>query len=373
MVSLILIAILYFLYPINTKEDNKINTSKINVDAYIASFNFLGTMEHKIVFDNKYINAVFQNNGKIESHFLCTDTLKEVTFNDFIKIDKRNEFVLKETELLQLKYPKKIVDVLINLDKEYILYDDYIYIDYKSSLETERTFNLKMYYKEVYEYLNFSPIVNGNYQNETGFNYSNNKISVALTFDDGPNGKKTQTLIDALEDYKMSATFFMVGRKLNSDRNTVLYVSNSHSEIGYHSYNHAYMTKQSIKDIQDEFASANDMLRSITGKEFKLTRPPYGSYNKDIVSSINNAFILWNLDTNDWRYKDVEYIKNHVLDNLKDGDIILMHDAYQTSIDAALELIDILYMKDIQVLSISQLANLKKFDIENNKVYKRFS
>ena len=87
----------------------------------------------------------------------------------------------------------------------------------------------------------------------------------------------------------------------------------------------------------------------------------------------NTSFILWSLDTEDWKHRYSDYIVNYVIDNIKDGDIILFHDSYTSTIDAIEELLPILYSKGYQVMSVSELANLKGYTIENNQVYHNFS
>lgn len=375
-ILIILICFVYLFYPVNIVERIvSYNNAATDSKKVIKSFAFPGTFQKQMIFEDQYANVIHINNGQTESHFINVKEKKEVAFKDFVKDNMENAFLEKEKDLLLLKYPLLIVDVLVNdLDKTYVFEDDYLHITYNVSdeIETTRKFTLKIYYNEIASYLEFVPPIVESYENESGFIYDANKISVSFTFDDGPNGKKTQTLIDALEDYKMSASFFMVGNKLYYDAETVKKVYNSHSEVAYHSYKHEYFTRQSMTQIQEEFIISNNLLYEITGGHFKLTRPPYGAYNAQTLEAIDNAFIRWNLDTNDWRYRDVEYIKKYVLDNLSDGSIILFHDSYQSTIDAVLDLIKTLYLMDVQVLNVTELAKLKGVNLENHEVYYDF-
>lgn len=362
------------IYPLEGPDTN-IKFQTHDADEIINSLSFAGVVQSKMVFSDTYANVVCNNDGKIESHFVNLIDQKVVNLNDFIKDEFEPAFYEKERELLLLKYPRKIVDILVqNTVKTHMFNSGYLMITYDTTgiIETARRFNLKIDYHEIKDYLEFVPVIENDPFRESGFEYDVGKTSVAFTFDDGPNGKKTQKLIDVLEDYKMSATFFMVANKLNNDSITVKKVYGSHSEVGYHSFHHEYFTRQSQKEIQTEFAKADETLFQITGGHFKLTRPPYGAYNKNTLQSIDNAFIRWNLDTNDWRYRDVEYIKKYVLDNLSDNSIILFHDTYDTSIEAATSLMEILYLMDVQVLSVSELAKLKGVTLENHEVYYDF-
>jgi len=370
----IMVSVVYFIVPVNLK-DKEVEYKTHNIKNVLQKFIFDGQEQVKTVFENTYANVVYLNKGIVESHFINLETEKEIEFNDFIKDDKEDNFFNKIRELLLLKYPQKIVNILVNeAKKTYVFHEYYLSIEYDIAnlLDTSRLFNLKVYYNEIVDYLEFKPIVSEESEVETGFSYDPSKVSVAFSFDDGPNGNKTQRLIDALEDYKMSATFFFVANKMDNDKITVKKVYDSHSEIGYHSYRHEYFTKQSTEEIKAEFAKSDSILNQITGGHFKLSRPPYGAYNKNVLNAIDNAFIRWNLDTNDWQFKDPEYIRKYVLDNLSDNSIILFHDSYNTSVEAAITLMETLYLMDVQVLSVSELAKLRNIELSNHEVYYDF-
>ncbi|MBE6155695.1 MAG: hypothetical protein E7164_02955 [Firmicutes bacterium] len=371
----IAVSILYLMYPISLSKDSEFN-EKVNINDVISQFAFAGELQKQTIFAGEFGNIVYLNEGNIESHFISISQKKEITINELIKDECEKDFLEKERELLLLKYPQKYVELLLSAaEKIYVFQDDYLEVNYNviHLINTKRTFNLKMYYKEIADYLEFSIHINPEVQNENGFIYDPNKVSISFTFDDGPNGKRTQALIAALEDYKMTATFFMVGNKLYNDANTVKIVYDSHSEVGYHSYKHAYFTMQSEAVIKEEFAISNQILSEITGGgQLKLTRPPYGAYDKKTLNAIDNVFVRWDLDTNDWRYRDVQYIIDYVLNNYSDGSIVLFHDTYQTSIDAAVALIDTLYLLDVQVLSITDLANLKGINLQLHEMYYDF-
>ena len=152
---------------------------------------------------------------------------------------------------------------------------------------------------------------------------------MALTFDDGP-GPYTSRLVDILNDNKARATFFMLGKKLSLYKDEVKKVYDNKMEIGYHSYNHKSFKREKLEDIKEEFTKSNEVLQSITGDTFHLIRPPYGSINENIKESLDATFILWNVDTEDWRHKNKEYLKEYVLEKSNDGSIILeLHKTYR--------------------------------------------
>ena len=369
LILIILIMTIYLVYPKNLSDIivfNKPNEKTTIFD--IKEDNIVS----KTTMDNKYVFIVLNENNKIVSKILDYNTNKELPFDDIIKKNKIGDMNKKISELLYYKYPTAIASLLDNYaQKEYLFYDSYILIKYNLSqeiLETNRCFDLKVYYYEIKDYLNFEvPIYS--YKNEDGFDYDENKITIVFSFDDGPNGKKTQNILNTLEDYKMSATFFMLGNKLLNDEETVKKVTNSHSEVGYHSFNHTSFIKQKISEVKNEYQTSNEIFYSLTSHYFKYTRPPYGSYNQKVLDSIDTPFVRWDIDTNDWRYRDAEYITKYVLENYSNGDIILFHDSYDTTVKAINKLVPILYNLDVQVLSITEYTKLKNINLENHKMY----
>ena len=369
LILIILIMTIYLVYPKNLSDIivfNKPNEKTTIFD--IKEDNIVS----KTTMDNKYVFIVLNENNKIVSKILDYNTNKELPFDDIIKKNKIGDMNKKISELLYYKYPTAIASLLDNYaQKDYLFYDSYILIKYNLSqeiLETNRCFDLKVYYYEIKDYLNFEvPIYS--YKNEDGFDYDENKITIVFSFDDGPNGKKTQNILNTLEDYKMSATFFMLGNKLLNDEETVKKVTNSHSEVGYHSFNHTSFIKQKISEVKNEYQTSNEIFYSLTSHYFKYTRPPYGSYNQKVLESIDTPFVRWDIDTNDWRYHDAEYITKYVLENYSNGDIILFHDSYDTTVKAINKLVPILYNLDVQVLSITEYTKLKNINLENHKMY----
>lgn len=374
-ISFFLLLLIYLVFPVQTKENIFYNKPK-SIESVLKELNFKDDYVQRNIFDQKYINIVYFKNNTYESHFVNYSDAKEITINDLIKKGSEEQFNNKVRELLYYKYPEHIALALEKVNKEYVLYDNKMIIYYynceEAPLKKTESYFLSVNYNEIHEYLNFVPALDKEYTNEDGFSYDSTKKTIAFSFDDGPNGAKTKELINNLEKYKMSATFFMVGNKLGNNSDIVKYVYDSHSEIGYHSLNHAYFTRQSADVIKSEFAYTDTIYNSITGDHLKLTRPPYGAYDDKTLSSIDNVFVRWNLDTNDWKYKDVNYIVDYVINNITDGDIILFHDSYQTSIDAVKILIPKLYEKDYQVVNVTKLAEIKGIQIQNHEIYYDF-
>lgn len=313
-------------------------------------------------YNNKYINKIEYNN------------LKEIDIKDIINIDKINEYNNKIKELLYLKYPKYISDVLIKEDitKTYLLRDNELviyYSDYIIEPEVNETLYLTVNYNEIKDYLNFYVTLDNTYENESGYNYTNSKKSVAFTFDDSPNKNKTNKILNYLEDNHFHATFFIMGEKTINNLDLLINIKNTGNEIGSHTYNHKNMSKLSNNEIINDYNKMNNIYKSLYNTNLKYIRPPYGIIKKSQLNLIDTSFILWSLDTQDWKYRDKDYIVNYVINNIKDGDIILFHDSYDTTVEAIKELLPKLYSMNYQVMSVSELFNIKNINIENNKIY----
>ncbi len=323
---------------------------------------------------DKFIYLAFHKEKEDTHYVIDAKTGEETTLLNYIKEEKREDFFHKVSELLHLKYPKFIADFLSGEEKisdvelkenELILYYNK---DGLNPMVEEELF-LHVNYNEVKEDLDFTLSLDSEYENENGYHYDKTKKTVALTFDDGPNGEKTNRILKALEENKAHATFFMVGNRMEYGKDTILNVLNKGCEIGSHSYNHKNMKRMKLKDIISGEEKTHEIYKSITGKDLLYTRPPYGSINNQIKESLNTIFVNWNIDTEDWLHRDKDKIIEAVLKDIDDGDIILMHDSYETTVEAVEELLPILYAKGYQVVSVTELANLKGITLENHSMY----
>ena len=277
---------------------------------------------------------------------------------------------------MYLKYPTFIADVLNKNDQTnvYFLKDNELviyYYDYEITPKLNEDLFLTVNYNEIKNYLNITVDLDSNYSNEDGSVINPAKKHIAITFDDGP-GAYTSTLADILKNNKAHSTFFMLGKNLNYYRDVILKLYQNGNEIGYHSYAHQNFLRQEITTIQKEFNTSNETLKSIIGTGFTLTRPPYGSINNTIKESLDTTFILWNIDTEDWRHKDVDYLKTYVMDNVFDGAIILFHDIHKTSIATIEELLPQLYVEGYQLVTVSDLAEINGITLEKHQTYRYF-
>ena len=198
-----------------------------------------------------------------------------------------------------------------------------------------------------------------------------NRPMIALTFDDGP-GKYTMQLLQQLEAYHARATFFMVGRNVPKYPDAVRKMKEIGCELGNHSTNHPNLTKHAPEVVHAEIETTNIWLEQTVGERATLVRPPYGAYNEVIQSLANAPLILWSMDTRDWESRNPVLVRDMVLTNVKDGDIILLHDIHDTTLQASMELIPLLVERGYQLVTVSELAKARGVTLNNGQVYYSF-
>lgn len=373
-------------YMKSLATDTKLNsTSVIKTDKNIVRSskidNYISSLENESLVEEinikKEITSVLTiKDNKYQSKIFNYETGEELSIDDLLKEDKKEEFWNKITKLVYLKYPNFIADVISKNDREnvYFLKDNELiiyYYDYEITPSLNEDIFLTVNYNEIKDYLNINVDLDSFYNNEDGSVINTNKKLVAITFDDGP-GPYTNKLLDILNANKAHATFFMLGNNLEKYRSVVLNVYNSGNEIGYHSYAHTNFKRQDIATIKSELDQSNAILKNITGTTFSLIRPPYGSLNSEIKEELDASFILWSVDTEDWRHKDSEYLLNYVLENIYAGAIILFHDIHATSVDAMAKILPYLYVEGYQVVTVSDLAKNYNVTLEPHKAYRYF-
>jgi len=152
--------------------------------------------------------------------------------------------------------------------------------------------------------------------------------SVYLTFDDGPDGKVTPRILDILQSYNVKGNFFFLGESAKMYPEVVKETFDRGNFIGNHTYDHKDLTTLSIGEIKNEIDKTEEVISSITGKKSTAIRPPYGAFNGNVIKAIKDngsVSVLWSVDTLDWSKREVASILKNVTDNLRPGDIILMH------------------------------------------------
>ena len=211
----------------------------------------------------------------------------------------------------------------------------------------------------------------GNYRNSevvlTNLNITNVKDAipkVALTFDDGPSSVYTKILLDGLKERKVKATFFLVGENVENNKKLTKRISKEGHLIGNHTYSHADLARTNYNKASVEINKTNEIITSITGTSPKYIRPPYGDVNKKLLENTGMRVVLWNVDPEDWKDRNAETVRsnadivvNRIISHVRPGDIILLHDIFKSSVEAALKTVDILQDKGYQFVTVDKLNN----------------
>ena len=184
---------------------------------------------------------------------------------------------------------------------------------------------------------------------------------IALTFDDGPHPRFTKEILSILEEYGVTATFFIIGVNAENYPESLKMIIDAGCEIGNHTYSHTRIDKMSENEVEAELLKCEEILFYMTGQHTKLFRPPEGRVSENILSASGKHeydVILWSIDTLDWSHNPSDNICAVVKDNLTGGDIILMHDyisGKNTTCEALRRLIPDLLSKGYTFVTVSEL------------------
>lgn len=210
-------------------------------------------------------------------------------------------------------------------------------------------------YKEISPHMNL--IINKETQE---LNKKHNRKEVALTFDDGPSDATTIELLKTLRKEKIVATFFVLGENVESNPNIAKRIVLDGHEIANHSYSHPDFTTLSTDEIREEINETDKQIFLKTGRLPEIFRPPYGSVNKEVSRAVRLPIIQWDVDTEDWSLKNSEKILKNVIESIKDGSIILLHDIHKESVDSVPSIIDYLRKQDYEFVTVTDLLSNKQ-------------
>lgn len=179
---------------------------------------------------------------------------------------------------------------------------------------------------------------------------------VALTFDDGPHPVYTEEILAVLAEEDVQASFFMMGKEAELYPEIVKKVSDAGHLIGNHTYTHANVCQISTEETIDEITKTNDILEDLTGKRPQFFRPPFGCKNEALEKQTGMFWIFWDVDTLDWSYQNAGQVYRQVVKNVGENDIILMHDAYPSTVEAVRELIPALREMGYTFVTVDRLV-----------------
>lgn len=194
---------------------------------------------------------------------------------------------------------------------------------------------------------------------------------VALTFDDGPRADTTGRLLDGLLERGAAATFFVIGEQVPCNEDLLRRMKAEGHQIGNHTYSHVRLLKADKDAVVEEVHKAETLLKEAVGEGDFWLRPPYGLIGSERSKLIKTPMIYWSVDPQDWKLLDKDKVVAAVMDAVQPGDIILLHDFYSTSVDAALEIIDRLQKDGYDFVTVEELFRIQGVEPQPGTLYAR--
>ena len=191
---------------------------------------------------------------------------------------------------------------------------------------------------------------------------------IALTFDDGP-GLNTNELLTILKDNDAKATFFVLGNNVVKYPETIKRMEQLGFEIGNHTYHHVNLIKYPPEVISQQVEGTNGVLIDILGHGASLVRPPYGEVNDTVKAALAYPFAFWSVDTEDWKLKDPVAIAEYILATVKDGDVVLLHDIHNFTLEAMRIAIPELKARGYELVTFSDMMEVHGVTLENGQKY----
>ena len=182
--------------------------------------------------------------------------------------------------------------------------------------------------------------------------------AVALTFDDGPHPAFTPQILAILKQYKINATFFVVGKMAKQYPNLVKAEAAAGNVVGNHTYDHVNLTKIPYSRIAAEWLKCSAVTKSILGYNPVFCRPPGGDYDKAVIQAAMAAgltTVLWTDDPGDYAKPGDKAIERRVLDRIDNGGIILIHDGIQQTIDVLPQIIEHLQRRGFEFQTVAEM------------------
>ena len=181
------------------------------------------------------------------------------------------------------------------------------------------------------------------------------KKRVALTFDDGPHPSNTVLLLDGLRERNVKATFFLIGRNIPGNEAVVRRIYEEGHLIGNHTYDHVDLTSMGKEEACRQALETSRLVQEITGQGTEFIRAPFGAWNKELEACTGMIHVKWSVDPLDWTTENVNEIVRKVVTDAEENDIILLHDCYESSVEAAFQIIDILQEDGYEFVTADRL------------------
>ena len=178
---------------------------------------------------------------------------------------------------------------------------------------------------------------------------------IALTFDDGPHPYYTEQLLDGLKERGVKATFFVTGEHAELHPDIIERMCDEGHLIGNHTYSHIQLSSGNREEFKKQIIKTNEIINEITGKEVMYVRPPYGTWDKKFETELNMFPVLWTVDPLDWCSSNASNITNKVVAKVDENDIILLHDYYESTVTAALSIVDELEKEGYEFVTVEEI------------------
>lgn len=182
---------------------------------------------------------------------------------------------------------------------------------------------------------------------------------IALTFDDGPRRGTTDVLLDGLLERGAAATFFVIGQQIPGNEDLICRMAAEGHQVGNHTYTHMRLLGAQPDVVQQEIGKTRVLLESILGEGERWLRPPYGLIDSAGAKVVDTPMIYWTLDPEDWKLLDAQQVTQAVLERVRPGDVILLHDFYPTTVEAALTLVDRLGEEGYSFVIVEELFRIR--------------
>lgn len=178
---------------------------------------------------------------------------------------------------------------------------------------------------------------------------------IAITFDDGPNADYTEMLLAGLKERGVPATFFLLGAEVEKYPEIVAHMKEQGHLIGTHSYEHVNLCNLSEAAAIEQVDKTNHAIYEITGEYPEYIRPPYGCWKSNLDYDTEMIEVLWDIDPLDWKTSNSDVIKERVVSKAQENDIILLHDASESSVKAAFKIIDELQSEGYTFVTVDEI------------------
>ena len=181
------------------------------------------------------------------------------------------------------------------------------------------------------------------------------KKRIALTFDDGPHPIYTPQMLELLKEEQVPATFFLLGENVELYGDVVKEIAKEGHLIGNHTYHHVQVTTLSLDEACKEIQETSDLIEELTGTGTEYVRPPFGTWNEELEERLDLIPVMWSIDTKDWTTQNVDWIVREAVKHAEDHDIILMHDSYQSTVDAVKRVIEQLEAEGFEFVTVDEI------------------